>query len=276
MSIDTEYMRPCDRLRWAREQAGFESARQFALRHNVGYSTYASHENGDRGIPISRARDYSRILRVTLEWLLTGKGSPKPTFSKDIIPVSITGYVQAGDWRSNLENDAREEFPSPIQLPRFMVEPYTEVEAVKVVGDSMNEIYADGAILFVTPAIPYVARGGEIASGLDVIVHQVKEDQLVESTVKRLEIINGEYWLVPKSTNPIYQSFQISSPDRWTDFDQDQTGHSFVSGVVLCLVWFCVRCKKGRSLNYPKFIIKFYYPVTCINFLCLLFYLFPQ
>jgi SOS-response transcriptional repressor LexA len=115
-----------------------------------------------------------------------------------------------------------------------MVEPYTDIEAVKVIGDSMDEVYSDGAILFVTPALPYVAQGGKIDSGLDVIVHSVNEAGRVESTVKRLEIIKGEYWLVPKSTNPSYQAFQISSPNTWTEFDQDHHGKSFVAGVVLC------------------------------------------
>jgi DNA-binding XRE family transcriptional regulator len=53
-----------DRLKQAREAAGFVSAREAALAMDLSYDTYAQHESG---------------IRVSPEWLLYGKGDePKP------------------------------------------------------------------------------------------------------------------------------------------------------------------------------------------------------
>jgi hypothetical protein len=68
-----------DRLKQAREAAGFVSAREAALAMDLSYDTYAQHESGIRGYPAKKAEIYARRFRVSPEWLLYGKGDePKP------------------------------------------------------------------------------------------------------------------------------------------------------------------------------------------------------
>lgn|SRR5690606_13134130 len=70
------------RLKWAREQRGFETARAFAERHGFKYSTYSQHERGLVGITRA-ARNYAKALRISEAWLLTGEGTPAPDLSTD-------------------------------------------------------------------------------------------------------------------------------------------------------------------------------------------------
>lgn len=77
--------RPCDiftmgesndRLKAARERAGFDSARQAAIRFGWTISTYASHENGQTPVPQKAAEKYAAKFKVSAGWILTGEGSP--------------------------------------------------------------------------------------------------------------------------------------------------------------------------------------------------------
>lgn len=71
---------PNERLRIARENAGFETAVEAARALGVPQSTYIGHENGHRGFPAKRAPAYARKFKVSEEWLLYGKGDgPEPS-----------------------------------------------------------------------------------------------------------------------------------------------------------------------------------------------------
>jgi transcriptional regulator with XRE-family HTH domain len=63
-----------DRLKDARKAAGFRRAVEAAESLGVEYPTYASHENGSRTFDIDAAVHYARRYRVSLDWLLDGKG----------------------------------------------------------------------------------------------------------------------------------------------------------------------------------------------------------
>ena len=65
---------PNQRLREARERAGFPTAVEAADALGIPRSTYIGHENGLRGFPAKRAAQYARRFKVTEEWLLYGKG----------------------------------------------------------------------------------------------------------------------------------------------------------------------------------------------------------
>lgn len=75
-----------DRLKQARIDAGFSSAREAALAMEMKYETYYQHEQGMRGYPAKRAEVYARRFRVSPEWLLYGKGSAAST---DPVPTEV-------------------------------------------------------------------------------------------------------------------------------------------------------------------------------------------
>src|SRR5262245_7853924 len=64
---------PHHRLRFAREQAGYASASDAARAMGVEEPTYLGHENGSRGLSRAAQR-YAKFFRVSLDWLLAGRG----------------------------------------------------------------------------------------------------------------------------------------------------------------------------------------------------------
>lgn len=62
-----------DRLRLARENAGFNSARSAALAIGVNPSTYGAHENGQNNFKLKDAEFYAGAFKVSAAWLLTGE-----------------------------------------------------------------------------------------------------------------------------------------------------------------------------------------------------------
>lgn len=68
--------KPHERLRWARQRAGHDSAESFAKANGLVLPTYRSHENGTRNFKRSTAQLYGELLRVSPIWLFTGEGVP--------------------------------------------------------------------------------------------------------------------------------------------------------------------------------------------------------
>jgi transcriptional regulator with XRE-family HTH domain len=65
-----------ERLKRARELAGYETASEAANALGQPQPTYMAHENGSRGFK-AEAERYARFFKVNLEWLLTGRGEPR-------------------------------------------------------------------------------------------------------------------------------------------------------------------------------------------------------
>lgn len=125
-----------ERLKLARERAGFETAADAARRFGWSESTYRAAENGARPPSKKKVVDYARAFRVSPEWILFGAGGPE----KKSVP--IVGYVGAGaevicadDGYGSLD----EVDPPPGVGP--------EAVAVVVRGDSMWPRYSDGDVI---------------------------------------------------------------------------------------------------------------------------------
>jgi len=58
----------------ARIAAGYETVADAVAALGVKYPTYAAHENGRDGFKFEAAIQYARKFKVSLDWLLTGKG----------------------------------------------------------------------------------------------------------------------------------------------------------------------------------------------------------
>jgi hypothetical protein len=72
---------PADRLRHARRLAGYKTATDAAVAMGVAISTYVSHENSARGLGRG-AELYARFYRVSLDWLVAGRGEPRSLDSR--------------------------------------------------------------------------------------------------------------------------------------------------------------------------------------------------
>lgn len=160
-----------DRLKLAREQAGFETAVAAALRFGWNETTYRHHENGIRNFPKPKAVIYGRAFRVSPEWLLLGVG----VASKK--PVPLVGYVGAGDQVFETDDGGS---LSDIDPP-----PGVGPEAVAVVvrGDSMWPRYSDGDMIIYDCHIPlHKGNRRECVIGLQDGRRMVKRLRLVEGT----------------------------------------------------------------------------------------------
>lgn len=139
--MQNAFMRtPGERLKWARERAGFEYASDAAEAMGVPEPTYLAHENGSRGLK-ARAEQYARRLHVDYEWLMTGRGQPKAGQTT----TRAVGFVGAGAQVEPVDDHAPGGGLDEVELP-----PGVPLDAVLVIvrGDSMYPRYFDGEYLF--------------------------------------------------------------------------------------------------------------------------------
>lgn len=197
-----------DRLKQARQKAGYSSAAMAAEAMGVSPATYAQHENGIRGYPATKAERYGRFFRVAPEWLLYGrqKGDPEPV---QLGPrLFVKGEVAAGVWKEAWEfvEDEWEYFTGRADIKA----PARERFGLRVAGDSMNEVYPPGSIV---ECVHY--HGDDpIPSGRRVVVQRERVDGTMETTVKELvRTDDGTEWLRPRSTNPAFLPFRGDEPD---------------------------------------------------------------
>ena len=164
-----------ERLKWARERAGFASAAEAARKLDVPEVTYRAHEKtegpGARTFDEGYARRYGAAFGVSWSWLLTGDGHPDaapdepstvttdpvavPRFGEmpKTVPVygTVVGGVE-GDFEFNGEVVDMVRRPPGIASTKG-------VFALYVNGDSMEPRYRAGALIYLNPSRP--ARPGD-------------------------------------------------------------------------------------------------------------------
>lgn len=128
-----------ERLAQARKEAGFTTARAAADAMGLNEITYAQHENGRRGFKRDAADQYARKFHVSLEWLLTGKGSKDRRSLRPSSPVEnyvpLVGYVGAGALTHFFAQDAPlDEVPAPAGSTESTV-------AVEIRGESLGSFF---------------------------------------------------------------------------------------------------------------------------------------
>lgn len=67
-----------ERLRQARVEAGYSSAREAATAHGWVVSTYTAHENGQNGLSTNAAQKYAEAFKTKADWLLLGNAAMGP------------------------------------------------------------------------------------------------------------------------------------------------------------------------------------------------------
>lgn len=75
-----------NRLRQAREAAGYATAGDAAAAFGWKYPTYVGHENGSRGLRPDLIRRYAKAFRVSAHWLLDGFGDMRANIPAPTIP----------------------------------------------------------------------------------------------------------------------------------------------------------------------------------------------
>lgn len=119
----------------------------------------------------------------------------------------IKGSVAAGVWREAFE------------VPEVDWQAFTgraDVVAdtkhrfgLRVIGDSMNEVYPEGTILECVSLFGHA----EAMPGKRVIVVRKNDRNEYEATVKELVEQDDELWLVPRSHNPAHRPVKLAEPE---------------------------------------------------------------
>ena len=175
-----------------------------AERMNVSVAQVSRWENGKDGIPSQRLPSLSQAYGAPIGELIDEDSDflvPGPT-------LFIRGAVQAGHFAEPWEvhEDDWERYTGRADI----VVPLRRRFGLRVVGESMNEIYPPGTVLDCVQRDPF----DEIPNGKRVIVQRKRIGDGIETTVKEyFRDADGIEWLVPRSRNPAFQApFRCDQP----------------------------------------------------------------
>lgn len=222
-----------DRLRAAREKAGYSSAQAAAENFGWGVAGYRHHENGTRNFGPDSAKKYGRAFRVKPGWLLGMEGidDGPPADFKASEKLIVGASVAAGVWREEAADQEVLEIDTPPPVPFAKRFGYT------VQGRSMDLVYEPGTVL---DCISIFTNGVQPQTGDHVIVQRCKPDGLRELTVKEYCMRDGRHFLVPRSSQPEFATeIEIGAPDKEMHH-QDET---------VQVIAFVVASIAPRSLN---------------------------
>lgn len=154
------------RLRQARQRI-FRSAAAAAEALGLKAGTVRAHENGQNGVGLFELEQYSRRYGVTMDWLITGRGSMEPDEKVSVSGLlnvyNIMGQLRDDVWAAPSDDQPSDEWPgwgvlkTPAGIeeeveytdPRF---PENLIAALKVRTEQKDSIYIDGSIVFAVPA----------------------------------------------------------------------------------------------------------------------------
>lgn len=197
---------PAERLRQARKAAGFRSAAEFARQHGIEEVTYRSHENGVRGIPVSAARHYGKLLATSWQWILTGEGDPKHGPRRreraTLHAVPVIDRVRAGQW-SEVVDPHQPGDGSAWLYADMSVGPRSF--ALDIIGDSMEPLFREGDRIIVDPDI--APRPG------DFVVAKLADE--TEATFKEYEEVErAKGQIVAINLRPLNSRYPVLRLDR--------------------------------------------------------------
>lgn len=186
------------KIRRIRQTLG-ESQAEFAERFGVTQGSVSRWETGSMPDPSAIATLAELATETVREFL--GNAPSDAAFVNFGQRFMVRGEVAAGVWREAYE------WPQDEWLP-YTGGAHVSVDAtrrfgLRVDGESMNEVYPPGTILDCVSIFDTETP----KSGQHVVVIRVRHDDALEATVKRFVIdSDGRRWLVPRSTNPAFQS----------------------------------------------------------------------
>lgn len=199
----TKKMSPERRLLLQLVQASGETLKRLSedAGRNSAYLHQYINKESPRVLPETVRQFLAARLGVPEQALKTGdlsKGHDGDAAAIPLLRVPIVGRVEAGAWReAERYGDMPEEIFAPMLPDRRY--PADQQWAVYVVGDSVNEIIADGEIAHCLD----IGGGREPQNGDLVVVERIREQGgLIETTIKEIRRANGVIELWPRSTNP--------------------------------------------------------------------------
>lgn len=191
---------PAMRLRQLRIQNNFATATDAARHHGWHITTYRSHENGNRGIPIEAARRYAKAYGVHPNELLGLSNVPATPVT------SMIADAAAGVWRAKNTHEHKRNVI--LSLPLFSSETGVQ-RVVRVSDESANLIIQQGEFAI-------VGAFDEVEAGKYYLIER-RRDDLVETSIRTaVRNGNGSFKLVAPSTHERY-SDDVTYPSDGDD-----------------------------------------------------------
>jgi transcriptional regulator with XRE-family HTH domain len=190
-----------DRLAEIRKRKGLTQA-QVAELVGVEQPTYQRWEKGKREPSFGQLFELARVLSVDpgslIDHSIAAAMGPR---------LYVKGEVAAGVWKSAVETPEAEwqTFTGRADVTASPEHRF----GLRVIGDSMNEIYPPGTIVECVSLFGHT----EAAPGKRVIVVRMNDAGECEATVKELVEQDGELWLVPRSHNPAHRPIRLSEQE---------------------------------------------------------------
>lgn len=201
---------PADVLRKAREAKGYTGPYEAARAFGWNEVTYASHENGSRGIRPDVAKRYAKAFGISAADLLQIQNGPqKQMLVGD--PIKIKIEVAVGVWKDSRIDNPRAETKS-ISLPSKTVGRGMRF-AVEIADESVNRVFDPGDFAIIEPVEPSEA----MHCNVDNLVYvERKRGDLVERSIRRVSSNDGfTLKLVNHSTDPKFkETLTVPSTDR--------------------------------------------------------------
>lgn len=167
---------PAERLREAREAAGFADAKAAARAFGWGYEAYKKHENGGAGIKAKVAVKYADAFGCTAEWLLFGSGSrsfrDRSSVNFRMLPLYSMSEVGMASARRNATAARKTPVDTGADIGPLAICIEIEDAAMQADGPTATDSFAPGDLVVIDPGKP--ARPGdfvlfEFAAGYAVL-----------------------------------------------------------------------------------------------------------
>ncbi|WP_068318959.1 LexA family transcriptional regulator [Polycladidibacter hongkongensis] len=213
-----------ERLRIARERAGFETASAAAAALGIKEPTYIHHENNTRRPRAASIDRYARFFGVQPAWLAFGTQpvhsdrAPDQTHhakaAKLLTPASVP--VFSGEAGRNGQIEAPDEPVDQINCPNFLAE-IAGAYALYMPGLSMEPRYHEGEALFLNPKP--IPKPGEYvnvqfrAPESDIPMWMVAKYEGAEGNNRVFSRYNAERQLIPSEA--IFAMHKIIATGEW-------------------------------------------------------------
>lgn len=187
------------------------SERKACLDAGVGLkSIYHIRERGHAPKPAT-LKALAKALKVSAEYFLDASADIEGGLANNnLARIYVVGSVQAGEWQSALEREPDDWYT--MTMPADNRYPDMRLFGLEVHGNSMNEYYPNGTVVFV---IPYGDLGRTPTSGERVVVlRRERASDTFEATIKEYQQDDrGRHILWPRSRDPDFQTPIILSDD---------------------------------------------------------------
>lgn len=160
---------------------------------------------------IENLRKIADALKLSVEDLL-GDETNSETISheSELNSLPVVGTIEAGQFRDITLLDQDEEFPV-INIAKVARFSHARQYALKVKGDSMDELFPDGS--YVT-LVDFWGSGIEMQDGLIVHVERrISGGQFVETTLKQVAQNGGKISLLPRSSNEKHKPIELTGDE---------------------------------------------------------------